>query len=343
MAFFDRRTANILLTILAFALVLAVVYLARTVIVIFAFSILFAYFIDPIVRFLQRHSLFLKNLRGPHIVEAYLAFIVLGVLVIHEFAPRLQEHPGRFLASISAEVNKISTGEIADELGNAFGWNTTQASEVRTFLQQHQSNIAGFLETLKRLASTAIPGMLVIPILAIFFLNEGENLANQITSIISTKSTYDAARSLASELHVMLQHYIRAKVTLVGFSLTYCLTMLVVLHFRHPLALGIMAGFLEFIPVVGWIVAAATIVLTGILTHSHWVWMIAALGGWRILMDYWIAPRVVGRELEIHPLLAIFTLMVGGVVGGIVGIYLSIPLVAGNPCDRAYWSHGKGK
>ena len=34
------------------------------------------------------------------------------------------------------------------------------------------------------------------------------------------------------------------------------------------------------------------------------------------------------HELEIHPLLAIFTLMVGGAVGGIVGIYLSVPLVA---------------
>jgi predicted PurR-regulated permease PerM len=54
----DRRTASALLTILLFAIVLAVVYVARTVIVIFAFSILFAYLINPIVRFLQRHSLF---------------------------------------------------------------------------------------------------------------------------------------------------------------------------------------------------------------------------------------------------------------------------------------------
>jgi predicted PurR-regulated permease PerM len=45
-------------------------------------------------------------------------------------------------------------------------------------------------------------------------------------------------------------------------------------------------------------------------------------------MDYWIAPRVVGHELEFHPLLAIFSVMVGGEIGGIVGIYLSIPLVA---------------
>jgi predicted PurR-regulated permease PerM len=74
--------------------------------------------------------------------------------------------------------------------------------------------------------------------------------------------------------------------------------------------------------------AAVIIVTAGVLTHSHWIWMLALLVVWRILMDYGISPRVMGHELEIHPLLAIFTLMVGGAVGGIVGIYLSIPLVA---------------
>jgi predicted PurR-regulated permease PerM len=45
-------------------------------------------------------------------------------------------------------------------------------------------------------------------------------------------------------------------------------------------------------------------------------------------MDYAISPRVMGHQLEIHPLLAILTVMVGGAVGGMVGIYISIPLVA---------------
>jgi predicted PurR-regulated permease PerM len=75
MAIPDRRTANVLLTILLFVVVLGIAYLARKVIVIFVFAILFAYLIDPVVRFLQRHSLFFKNLRGPHILEAYLAFV----------------------------------------------------------------------------------------------------------------------------------------------------------------------------------------------------------------------------------------------------------------------------
>lgn len=59
-----------------------------------------------------------------------------------------------------------------------------------------------------------------------------------------------------------------------------------------------------------------------------WIWMAVLLGVWRMLIDYWIAPRVLGRELEIHPLLAIFTLMAGGAIGGSVGVYLSLPVVA---------------
>jgi len=74
--------------------------------------------------------------------------------------------------------------------------------------------------------------------------------------------------------------------------------------------------------------SAAIISTVGFLTHSHWIWMAALLGAWRMLIDYWIAPHVFGHELDIHPLLALFTLMVGGAIGGIVGIYLSVPLLA---------------
>jgi predicted PurR-regulated permease PerM len=135
-------------------------------------------------------------------------------------------------------------------------------------------------------------------------------------------------RSLADELHVMLQRYIRAKVILGGLSFFYCSIAMLLLGFPNALVLGVLAGILEFIPVAGWMTAAAIIVTAGALSHSHWIWMLALLVVWRMLMDYGIAPRVMGHELEIHPLLAIFTLMVGGAVGGIVGIYLSVPLVA---------------
>src|SRR6476620_2763877 len=100
MSFPDRRTLHVLLTALLFAVTLAIIYIARTVIVIFAFSILFAYLINPIVRFLQRHSLFFKNLRGPHVLEAYLALIAFTMLLSHGLFPDLRKSAGQLLVAI---------------------------------------------------------------------------------------------------------------------------------------------------------------------------------------------------------------------------------------------------
>lgn len=328
MSVLDRRTARILLTILVFALGLAVVYVARAVIIIFVFAILFAYLIDPVVRFLQRHSLFFKNLRGPHVLEAYLAFVFAIVLLSHSLMPHLQRDAGRVLNAVPSLNQRLSTGEIADDLGEEFGWSDTQATRIKTFLQEHRSTIASSVDQAGQFASTAIAGILVIPILAIFFLSDGKTLADQVIHLVATEKNSAALQSLAQDLHVALQHYIRAKVILGGLSLLYCSTAMLVLGFPNALALGLLAGVLEFIPVAGWMAAAATIVSAGAIAHAHWIWMLALLGIWRVLMDYWIAPRVMGRELEIHPLLALFTLMVGAAIGGIVGVYLSVPAVA---------------
>src|SRR5580698_10814313 len=113
MAFPDCKTACALLTILLFAVVLAVVYVARAVIVIFAFSILFAYLINPIVRFLQSHSLFFKNLRGPHVAEAYLALLILLALIIHNLAPQLVPRVAQLVRDSPAMMENVYSGDIA--------------------------------------------------------------------------------------------------------------------------------------------------------------------------------------------------------------------------------------
>src|ERR1700751_3580561 len=112
MVFPDRRTASVLLTILLFALALAIVFIARTVIVIFSFSILFAYLISPIVRFLQRHSLFFRNLRGPHVLEAYLAVIVVTALCSHGLFPDFRRNAGQLLKEIPVLTDNVCSGEI---------------------------------------------------------------------------------------------------------------------------------------------------------------------------------------------------------------------------------------
>ena len=328
MAFPDRRTLNVLMTTLLFTLVLAIVYVARSVIVIFAFSILFAYLINPLVRFLQSHSLFFKNLRGPHVAEAYLALLILLGLIIHGLAPQLVPRVQRLVRDSPAIMENVYSGDIAVDMGHRNGWDEAQSLRAKAFLQQRRESIRSLVESMRQFVSVAFGGIVLIPILGLFFLSDGEKLANAAIQLLSTKETNQQARVLAADLNDMLRHYVRAKVILAVLSLIYCSVAMLLLGYSHALALGLMAGVLEFIPVAGWITALVTIATVGMLTHSHWIWMAALLGLWRMVMDYGIAPRVMGHELEIHPLLAIFTVMVGGAVGGIVGIYLSVPLVA---------------
>ena len=325
---FDLRTAKILATILVFALALATVYVARVVIAIFLFSILFAYLINPVVRFLQKHSLFFKNLRGPHITEAYLVCVVLVAVLSHAIAPAFQNAFSPLAQQIPAIANRVSTGEIANDLSTSHGWTDAQGAWFRAFLLRHRLYLEASVSELERFTSAALVGILVIPILSIFFLSDGEKLTNQAIFLLSTERNRPFVQSLTEDLHLMLQRYIRAKVTLGGLSFLFCSIAMLVLRFPNALVFGVLAGLLEFIPVAGWMIAAASIVIAGALVHAHWIWMLSLLGLWRIIMDYAISPRVMGHELEIHPLLAIFTVMIGGALSGIVGVYLSIPIVA---------------
>lgn len=328
MSFPDRRTANVLLTILLFAAVLAIAYLARSVLVLFCFSILFAYLIDPIVRFIQRHSLFLRNLRGPHVAEAYFALLVIVALVIYALAPGLLGGTGKLLRAIPTVTDRLATGEIAEDLGHKYGWNDAQTLTVKTFLVQHHSSIQHVMGSIGKFVTSAMAALAVIPILAIFFLSDGQKLADQAIRVFASDRNHQTLQSLAAEINVMLRHYIRAKVILGGLSFAYTSIALLISGFPNALALGLLAGVLEFIPIAGWMTAAAAIITVGVVTQAHWIWMAALLGIWRVLIDYWIAPRVLGHELEIHPLLAIFTLMVGGAVAGLVGAYLALPIAA---------------
>jgi len=328
MPFPDRRTVNILLTILLFSVVLALAYIARAVIVIFCFGILFAYLIDPVVRFLQSHSLLFKNLRGPHVAEAYLGLLILIAVLLHVLAPGSLGRTVKAVQQLPAVSDQISSGEIATAVANQYGWNDSQAQQLKTFLVRHRAAIRDLTIATEQLATAAFGAIVLIPILAIFFLSSGKALVDQVIRVVSTRDNREALHSLASELHVMMQHYIRAKVIMGGLSFAYASTALLILGFPHALALGLLAGILEFIPMAGWIIAATTMISVGLVTHSHWIWIAVLLGIWRILMDYWIALRVWGHELEIPPLLAIFTLMVGATVGGLPGVYLSLPFVA---------------
>jgi predicted PurR-regulated permease PerM len=116
MAFPERRTADVLLTILLFVVACGAIYGARRILLIFVFAILFAYLINPVVKFLQRHSLLVRNVRGRAIVEVYCVFVILIAFLLYGFALSVARNTVNVLDGILVLFDGLWTGDMSTKI-----------------------------------------------------------------------------------------------------------------------------------------------------------------------------------------------------------------------------------
>jgi len=331
MGFPEHRTLNIVLTTLLVAGVCILAYKAWPIILVFVLAIFFAYLINPVVKFLERHSLLFRNLRGPAVVEVYLAFLIVIAFLGYGLAPSVASRTVTLFDKLPAILDGLSTGEIATDLGREYGWSDKQEVRLRSFLLRHRDNIQDLVKVADRYISHAAEVfgcLLLIPVLAIFFLRDGDHIADVFTRLVFPENSRETARALTAELNSMLTLYIKAQAILCGLSFAFYSTVMLIFKFPHAVALAALGGMLEFIPAAGWMTTAALIIGVGVVNHVHWLWMVLLLIIWRFVQNYFTYPKIMGRQLELHPLAAIFAVLVGARLGGIVGIYLAVPVTA---------------
>jgi predicted PurR-regulated permease PerM len=97
----------------------------------------------------------------------------------------------------------------------------------------------------------------------------------------------------------------------------------------YAVLLASIAFPLEFIPLVGPLSAAAIIItVSAVSGYAHVLWVVIYLGLYRLFQDYVLSPHLMSQGVELHPLMIIFGVFAGGLIGGIAGIFLSIPVLA---------------
>ena len=177
-------------------------------------------------------------------------------------------------------------------------------------------------------ASNAI-WIVLIPILAVFFLKDGRTFSDDILKMVERRQQRQFLTGITDDLNEMLAHYIRMQLILSGLSIVAYMAVLSLLRVPYALAIGLFAGLLEFIPVVGPFLGDVIIVGVAFLANYHHVLIIVLfLAVWRILQDYVTTPHLMGAKLQLHPLTVIFAVLVGAEIGGVIGVYLSIPIAA---------------
>lgn len=328
MAAFDTRTLRVAFTILCIAAVLAFIYAARRMLILFLFAIFFAYLIDPLV---ERAQPWLKT-RGRAIAAVYLGGVAVLVLLGFLLGPRLVSEGQHLAQSAPAMYEKLVSGQVVWTIGSQHGWSYETTRKAQQFLAGHSHMIVQYLQGLAaRIASASkdIWWIVLIPILGVFFLKDGRSMVDSAIDLAGQRRDRAFLNAVVNDINVMLAQYIRAQLILAGLSGAVYTVVLLVLRVPFAVALGIAGGMLEFIPVVGPLVAAIGISGVAIASgYSHILILLLFLGAWRLTQDYVNSPRIMGGQIELHPLAVLFGILVGAEIAGVVGVYLSIPVMA---------------
>jgi predicted PurR-regulated permease PerM len=324
----DARTARVIVTALLFALAFGFLYVARATLIAFLFAIFFAYLMSPMVNRLEH---FLKG-RVRAIAIIYALLIALVVIFFVIVGPKVTHEGTRLGKALPDLINQVSSGQFATQLAREHGWNQKTTELMDSFLASHGDDITQVAQRIGlRTADVAKQAWLffVVPLLSIFFLKDGRAFSDFLLSTIQSRPQREFLENVLNDLNQMLAHFIRAQLTLAALTLVVYSSVLGIMRVPNALALGMLGGVLEFIPVVGPLAAALVIVGFALLmTYPHWLILVIFLVIWRLVQDYVSSPRIMGESMELHPLAAIFGVMAGGEVAGILGIYLSIPVMA---------------
>jgi len=300
----DDRTGNVVTTVFLFLIAAAILYWARVSVLVLLGSILFAHLLEPAVTAVQLHSRLGRGNRNWAIAQVYLiGTIVFGGLG-YEFGSRVAAQLKNFNSALPEILRGLVTGQVVSRLEVEHGLSAVQQLQIHDWLARHQDFIAA---TLKRGATAtahiaaSAAWLLVIPVLAIFILRDGRQIADALLKAIERQGQPTTLGKILRHIDETLANYMRAQLTLAALSFAFYATALLILRFPYALPLSILGGVLEFLPAVGWIASAAVILMIGVLVHAHWVWMAGLIVVWRVVQDYVNSPRIMGRDLQLRP------------------------------------------
>ena len=147
---------------------------------------------------------------------------------------------------------------------------------------------------------------------------------------------YDWTR-LQAALDRIWAAFLRGQIVL-GLVIAVVVTIgLSILGVRNALVLGLVSGLLEFLPIVGPVVAGAIAALVAFFQGSNW-WGLDPLVFTLVVIAFFIViqqlennllvPRILGNALSMHPVVILVAAVIGATLAGVLGILLSAPTMA---------------
>ena len=314
--------------IIALGIVFAFLYVASNIVMTLLLAVILAYFLDPVVGFLER-------MRIPRAVGALLVllavtamFIGLGYLVVDRAEQFLSDWPrysailrhattafDRQLSTVEKQVEAIAP---APEKGRVTA-RTVEPPPVREWLVQGVGSLYSIL-----LVATFVPFL-------VFFMLATKRRIWKATMELFPDEHQDRVKKGLEEVSSMLRSFVAGNVLVALILVLSSWAFFLAIHLDYPFLTGNVSGVLNLVPYLGAVLAWIPPFMIGMAQWSAagpYIGVAAVLTLLHIIGLNVLMPAIVGRRVHLNALAVTIALLFWGWLWGAIGLILAIPITA---------------
>jgi putative heme transporter len=278
----------------------------------------------PAVGLLRRHGV---NRTSAALLIS-IAVVALTVGVVAALEPQVAGQIGPLGSSLRAglaEVDRFLTngpfGLPPIELGGMIDEGVASLTADRPALIQLLGAAAAVGE---RIVAT------VVGLFALFFyLRDGDRIARAVVSVLP-RTWRDEVELVGSAAWLTISGYLRGQLMIATFEAAFIAVVLLVLGVPLVVPLAVLTFVGGFFPLVGVLVAGGTAVLVALASGglSTALWLLAAIVVVNQVEAHLLSPAVHSRVVDLHPLVVLVAITIGGLLLGVLGAFLAVPTAA---------------
>ncbi len=310
-------------TVILFGIVLLVFILFKLqdILIPLAFALVFAILLNPVYVWIQKRKIS-KILSI--IITLLLALIVFGAIMFF-----LSSQIAKFSDSLPLLKEKYNSLTVQFEQWVQIHFGITIQKQVELMNGAMESGKALLGSTVSTAVGT-LGIILLLPVYIFLFLFYKTLILNFLYEVSDEENSKQVS-DILDETKSAIQSY------MVGLLLEALIvavlnsTALLIIGVKYAILLGVIGALLNMIPYIGGIIAIALPVLVATITKDGYNTQIAILIAYLIIQfidNNILVPKIVSSKVQINALISIITVLLGGTLWGVPGMFLSIPFVA---------------
>jgi predicted PurR-regulated permease PerM len=307
--------------------ILLVLYLIRGLLTPFIIAFIITFFLSPAVDYMEREGI---NRTLAVMFLIILTLIILFVLwkltwpTIQAEITSLEKNAPFYISKIRDSLEQ-ATKIVEKKVGFVSEGTIQKAMEQRI---TDMISAAGNLDLLFKALRYFLVTLILTQVMVFFFLKDGRRIRKRLIAYVPNKY-FETFLNLLHEIDQQISNYIRGQLTSAFFVAVFAIAVLWVFGVHYAIFIGAVAGVVNIVPYIGPLLVFTFGGLLVLIDTGSVVQMLKAVGILvfvKVLDSVAISPLAVGRRVHVHPLMVIIVISVGGLLHGIWGMLLSVPL-----------------